>query len=1383
MTCIHRRNTRRFWLFQATTATRSLMTTAIVITSAMPVFTAYAGPTGGEIVGGNPNGTKGTIAYETNLTTITQIAPRIAINWPSFSSAPNETIVFNQPSTSFIALNRVTGTDPSQLMGRLLATGQVFILNPNGVLFGPSSQVNVRGLLASTLSMGDGDFMSGKYLLQGGNSGKVVNQGNLAAAEGGYVALVGESAINIGNIDARKGDVLLAAGQKVTLRLEGGSLLGYSVDMGTTKALAENGERGVISAKGGRVVLEAQTADILIKEVVNNGGLIEAQTLEGKAGSIKLIGDRNVAKIQVGGTLDVSAPDGGDGGTILASAAQLRINDGARITAASASGLRGVLNIESTDFVIAPNSGARSESSISAAVLAATLDTAAVDLYSISGTAAGNAGDLTVDAAVESGRNLLTLRADRNINFNAALRGDRILLKYGQASDAGSGADFYFRNGARIDLPVINSVLDGFFGTQKGSNPNNLRSYFVINSLGEASGNVSGGTLQGMVNLGADFRYVLGRDIDANATSTWNSGAGFTPLAQLNGTLEGLGHDIKNLTINRASNIGLFTSIGSSGQVRNLGLTNVTIKGAEAVGALAGSSLGALSGVHVSGVVNGTVRTGGLVGNNRGTISNSHSQADITGKSIAGGLTGENGGPGLISDSYASGSVSAGNPIAPVTGNGDGYAGGLAGYSSGTIKRSYASGSTSGNRVAGGLVGENAGIIEDSYAQGSVSGNSYVGGLAGLFTGTGTRISNAYATGAVQGIDNLTTHGLIGAAGDGTLGSKLTGVTVNSYWNTDPVEKGGTGKSVLTPGLGEGKTGAELSQAATFDNWDIATAGGSEKIWRIYEGKGMPLLRSFLAPLVVDSAPGAIYSGAEQTNPAIPTAGARTGTAASGRIVGTYRPYSNQQGYDISNGELVITPALLAITPTGGEKVYDGTLTTGVKLIEKPFGKDKVKAAWSTATFIDKNAGTAKTVTVKGITLSGDDAGNYSAPNELTTSANIAPRPIDITATAADKIYDGTTTVLSTLQDNRVAGDTLVTTAIASFNDKNAGTGKNVTVSGIALTGTDALNYSYQPQLTTTASITQRALDIAATAANKVYDGTTSALPTLQDNRVAGDNLVTSASASFDDKHAGAGKKVTVSGVAVAGADAGNYLYKPQVMSTIASITPRPLEISATAVDKAYDGTARTSATLADNRLAGDAVTASYQRAEFADKNGGQKKTVTVSGIALGGPDAPNYQANTVTTTSASINPVGLTIVANADTRLADGVPYQGGNGVTYAGFIPGETAAVLAGQVRYGGDAQGAMKEGVYRITPGGQTSLNYASTFVDGTLTIQPKLPGAGLIAAYTEPPIPSPLTYVGRNTSASTLRVVECGMRLPENLLVGSCLSASQPGSLGR
>src|SRR5439155_24493411 len=107
-----------------------------------------------------------------------------------------------------------------------------------------------------------------------------------------------------------------------------------------------------------------------------------------------------------------------------------------------------------------------------------------------------------------------------------------------------------------------------------------------------------------------------------------------------------------------------------------------------------------------------------------------------------------------------------------------------------------------------------------------------------------------------------------------------------------------------------------------------------------------------------------------------------------------------------------------------------------------------------------------------------------------------------------NKTYDGASSATVTLSDNRVASDSLSTSyGSAGFADKNIGTAKSVSVSGIAISGTDAANYTANSTASTTANITARTLTVSATGVNRVYDGTTNATVTLADNRVAGDTL------------------------------------------------------------------------------------------------------------------------------------------------------------------------------------------------------------------------------------------------------------------------------------
>ena len=175
---------------------------------------------------------------------------------------------------------------------------------------------------------------------------------------------------------------------------------------------------------------------------------------------------------------------------------------------------------------------------------------------------------------------------------------------------------------------------------------------------------------------------------------------------------------------------------------------------------------------------------------------------------------------------------------------------------------------------------------------------------------------------------------------------------------------------------------------------------------------------------------------------------------------------------------------------------------------------------------------------------------------------------------------------------------------------------------------------------------------------NKIYDGTSAATVTLTDNRVAGDVFTDAdGSASFADKNVGNGKAVAVAGITVAGTDAGNYSLASTTASTTANITPRTLTVSTTAAGKVYDGTTAATATLTDNRVAGDNFTDADASATFTDKNVGNGKGVTVSGITIAGTDAGNYTlSSTTATTSANLIPRALTVARPASTRSTTAV-------------------------------------------------------------------------------------------------------------------------------
>ncbi|MCS6997645.1 MAG: filamentous hemagglutinin N-terminal domain-containing protein, partial [Casimicrobiaceae bacterium] len=517
-----------------------------------PVF-ASGLPTGGQIVAGS-----GTIAQSGNRLTVTQTSDRLAANWQSFSIAPGHAVRFVQPSASSVALNRVLGSDVSVIQGSLSANGQVYLINPNGVLFTPTAQVEVGGLIASTLNLGQEDFMAGRLRFVGDSTAAVVNRGAIRVAEGGAAAFIAARIENTGTIEAPRGRVLMGAGRAVTLDLLGP--VKVQVEEGALQAQIEQG--GAIRADGGLVYLTAKAAADLASAVINHSGITEAKALAtGERGEIYLMGDMARGQVNVGGRLE--AP----GGFIETSAARVQVQEGAQVRA-------GHWLIDPTDITI---------DSAMASALQGQLASGHATVQTTSGP--GN-GDIFVNAGITwTSGNTLTLSAHRNIEINATLdasggAGGKVVLEYGQGAPAsGNPATYTFGLTGSGFAGRINLKPGDNFSTKLGSDGTPIQ-YTVITSLGAAGHELSGdnSSLQGLAHSSRlAGNWALGADIAASATSGWNSNAGFVPIGgstPFTGRFEGLGHTISGLTINRPSDseVGLFGRTDSGAQIRNVGL-------------------------------------------------------------------------------------------------------------------------------------------------------------------------------------------------------------------------------------------------------------------------------------------------------------------------------------------------------------------------------------------------------------------------------------------------------------------------------------------------------------------------------------------------------------------------------------------------------------------------------------------------------------------------------------------------------------------------------------------------------------------------------------------------------------------------------------------
>ncbi|MBN3807035.1 filamentous hemagglutinin N-terminal domain-containing protein [Paraburkholderia sp. Ac-20336] len=302
---------------------------ALFAASCLP--SAFANPTGAQVVAG----TVGISSPGAGQMNITQGSSNAIVNWNTFSIGAGEAVRIVQPSAASALLNRVTGNDPSVIAGRLQANGKVFLVNPAGVIFAPGSSVNVGSMIASTLNISNADFLAGNYRFVGTSAASVSNAGSLTAAEGGTVALLGGTVSNSGTVNAKLGTVALGAGNDITVDFAGDGLTTLKINQGAANALI--GNTGTLAADGGTVVMSAQTADALAGTVINQQGIVRAQSLSEHDGHILLDGGTNGATL-VSGTLDASGGAGQTGGRIDVTGYDVALLAGAYVDASGAAG-------------------------------------------------------------------------------------------------------------------------------------------------------------------------------------------------------------------------------------------------------------------------------------------------------------------------------------------------------------------------------------------------------------------------------------------------------------------------------------------------------------------------------------------------------------------------------------------------------------------------------------------------------------------------------------------------------------------------------------------------------------------------------------------------------------------------------------------------------------------------------------------------------------------------------------------------------------------------------------------------------------------------------------------------------------------------------------
>ena len=401
--------------------------------------TAYALPEGGQVAAG-----QAAITTAGSTMTIAQQTAQAIINWQNFGIGSGEAVHINQPNSQAMLLNRVVGSNPSEIFGQLTANGQVILVNPNGVFFRPGSSVDVGGLTASTLNIANEDFLKGQLRFAGDSQNSVINAGNITA-QNGYVNLLAKEVVNEGIIAAQTGSVNLAAGSGMSLDYSGDGKMTVAVTDGAYQSAVAN--KKLIQADGGLVVMTASGKDALMDSAVNNSGMIQANTLGEATGQISLTGD-NIATTGTisadggsnghGGTIKIianhkTAVDGqlsaqggqlsGDGGFIETSGDVVSIGDHSSIQANAPQGKAGQWLIDPVNITISDDGTDQSEDGTNINTQFVTNALAGGTNITLDTHKDGNKdGTITINDAInvqDYGRATLTLNANKAININA----------------------------------------------------------------------------------------------------------------------------------------------------------------------------------------------------------------------------------------------------------------------------------------------------------------------------------------------------------------------------------------------------------------------------------------------------------------------------------------------------------------------------------------------------------------------------------------------------------------------------------------------------------------------------------------------------------------------------------------------------------------------------------------------------------------------------------------------------------------------------------------------------------------------------------------------------------------------------------------------------
>ncbi len=1338
-------------------------------------------PSGGSFTAGFGN-----ISASGNTLTINQSTLRGIINWNNFSIGAGSLVTFQNGAGA--TLNRVTGGAATTILGQLLASGNIYILNPEGILIGRGATVHTGGdFLASTLNLANNVFLSGGPLaFTGSSTATVVNLGNVSSV-GGNIYLIGHSVDNAGSIASPNGTTGLATGsqvlisdtsnnQKVLVQAPGGDVTNSGFIAAAQVELKSNGGNiyALAGNNGGQIqATGTATQDGHVWLIANNGtanvsGLISATNANGSGGEIETSGAQlltNGARIKTGpGGSWLLDPDDLTIDSVLAGTIETALNGGTNVTEqTTASGIGG-----SGDITVASNIAWATSADLT---LSAYRNIVFDPSFSISNSSAGNL-TLRADNA-STGTGTINFSGSNQINFSGSTGNVSLLYNPSGYTTPTNYSSNVLTNGAWT-APLSSSQAYGSVSTQ-------LTAYMLVNSLSELAA----------VSTNLAGTYGLGTDINANSAAFNVISGTFT------GIFDGQGHVISNLPISSASaNTGLFA--GNGGVIRNVGLFNEVVNSSAvsgSTGGLVGQNSGIIFASYVNGLVNGP-NAGGLAGQNSGTINNSYSAGAVNGGAApSAGLAFTN--SGTITDSYTAANAQNG----------------LVSTSTGTVTNTYWDSTDTAATTSAAGTGYTRTNLQIAVPAGLIN-NPYWGGndnqfnvplfpyLAWQFPANTTPVAvygNAYAnqgqtpyvSAPVQGIVNGVNFGqtvYTGASGyyyfllPGSMvaaaSNVLTYLPTHGFAASffDDFHGGDVAITSDTLPITNGYLTLTNKQYPTVLSsivGDLSIAAGSTPnlpftvtngTLNLQSGTYLDLIGSGSNPISLDQAItinslvledfGAVTQTAPLTVTNLSLLGPNsftltnsgnlisilaTGPARGAQVIPTFviSPLDNVIPLSIAAGNLNVfsgTDLLLGSTDAASGVASVGTVTI------------QSSGSLTIASNIQVVSHNFQSMPISLVLADGTTFTNLAGSQALESENSIS--------------HDGTWQVWSQnpANDNRGAEayDFKQYNAVYGTTDADQGTG-------------NAFYYTLAPVLTPLIG-----------AVTKQYDATVSAAGIGSyslSGAVDGDSvslLNTPSTGTFADKNVGSNKPITVTGLTVSAASNGEanvygYSFNSTLVADVGTITSAPLTVPTSAVNKVYDGNTLTTGTLGSLSGVFESDVVSLQGTavyNFATKNAGNEITVTASGLTLTGTDAGNYTL-TPQTTTANITPAQLFYEPVATTRL-----YGSNNPVfagTVGGLVGGDTlASVATGAAAFTSPATSASNVGTYAID-------GLGLTLTGGNYILEQAEGNASALAI-----TPALLTYTGSSVSRSYGSANPVFTGAVTGLVLGQTLASVATGS---